>query len=66
MKKASSKLTSFKDYLDKQYGVLGTDVRKKYEQEFDAFKTYVISKVHYKKYIDTDYFKRAHTLKYRV
>lgn len=38
MKKTNNNLTSFKDHLDEQYGLPGTDTREKYEQEFEAFK----------------------------
>ena len=31
-------MTSFADHLTKQYGECGTDVREKYEEEFEAFK----------------------------
>ena len=32
------KTTSFRDHLDKQYGLRGVAEREKYEQEFEAFK----------------------------
>lgn len=38
MKKEHSKLTSFSDHLNSQYGGRGTLGREKYEQEFEAFK----------------------------
>lgn len=38
MKKSMNNLTSFAAHLDEQYGKSGTDTRKKYEQEFEAFK----------------------------
>lgn len=38
MKKANSKLTSFTDHLDEQYGKKGTEKRNKYEEDFEAFK----------------------------
>lgn len=38
MKKKQSKLTSFSDHLNSQYGERGTLAREKYEQEFEAFK----------------------------
>jgi HTH-type transcriptional regulator/antitoxin HipB len=38
MKKAKSKLTSFTDHLDQQYGKRGTATREQYENEFEAFK----------------------------
>ena len=38
MKKAKSKLTSFTDHLDKQYGKRGAATREQYENEFEAFK----------------------------
>lgn len=37
-KETNSKLTSFSDHLDQQYGVKGTPEREQYEQEFEAFK----------------------------
>ncbi len=37
-----SKLTSFKDHLDGQYGKKGTVRRDKYEQAFEAYKLGVI------------------------
>jgi len=41
-RKISNNLTSFDDHLDQQYGKLGTKVRDKYEQEFDAFRLGVL------------------------
>ena len=38
MKKTKSKLTSFTDHLDQQYGKRGTATREQYENEFEAFK----------------------------
>ena len=38
MKKINKNLTTFAHHLDKQYGKRGTTTRKKYEQEFEAFK----------------------------
>lgn len=38
MKKMDKKLKSFSDHLDEQYGKKGTEVREKYEEEFEAFK----------------------------
>lgn len=38
MKKMDNKLKSFTDHLDEQYGKKGTEVREKYEEEFEAFK----------------------------
>lgn len=38
MKKTKSKLTSFTDHLDKQYGKRGSATREQYENEFEAFK----------------------------
>ena len=32
------KTTSFRDYLDQQYGKRGTEKREMYEQEFEVFK----------------------------
>jgi len=41
-KKSNSKLTSFSDHLDEQYGVKGTETREKYEQGFETFKLGVL------------------------
>lgn len=38
MKKVNSKLTSFSDHLDEQYGKKHTAERDKYEEEFETFK----------------------------
>jgi DNA-binding XRE family transcriptional regulator len=38
MKKQTSKLTSFADHLDQQYGKRGTAARERYQEEFEAFK----------------------------
>ena len=38
MKTGKSKLTSFSDHLDRQYGTPGSLGRERYEQEFEAFK----------------------------
>lgn len=38
MKKQTTKLTSFTDHLDAQYGKKGTATRERYEEEFEAFK----------------------------
>ncbi len=38
MKKMDKKLKSFTDHLDEQYGKKGTEIREKYEEEFEAFK----------------------------
>ena len=38
MKKMDNKIKSFSDHLDEQYGKKGTEVREKYEEEFEAFK----------------------------
>jgi HTH-type transcriptional regulator / antitoxin HipB len=38
MKKTKNNLTSFADHLDEQYGKRGTDIREKYEQEFEVFR----------------------------
>ena len=35
-------MTSWDDHLDNKYGVPGTPTRKKYEQEFEAFKIGVL------------------------
>jgi HTH-type transcriptional regulator / antitoxin HipB len=37
-KKINTKLTSFSEHLDKQYGKRGDRKRESYEQEFEAFK----------------------------
>lgn len=37
-KSKNSKLTSFSDHLDQQYGKKGTPVREQYEDGFEAFK----------------------------
>ncbi|MEY3647304.1 MAG: hypothetical protein RLZ13_186 [Bacteroidota bacterium] len=42
MKTGKSKLTSFSDHLDSQYGTPGSLGRERYEQEFEAFKLGVI------------------------
>lgn len=36
--KKNKNLTSFKDHLDKQYGMRGSKAREQYEEEFEAFK----------------------------
>ena len=38
MEKINSKLTSFSDHLDEQYGKRGSDEREVFEGEFEAFK----------------------------
>lgn len=40
MKKTDNRknLTSFSDHLDNQYGKKGTEIRDKYEEEFESFK----------------------------
>lgn len=38
MKIEKTKLTSFSDHLDSQYGAPGSLGRERYEQEFEAFK----------------------------
>lgn len=38
MEMTKTKLTSFVDHLDEQYGIRGADTREKYEQEFEVFK----------------------------
>jgi HTH-type transcriptional regulator/antitoxin HipB len=42
MKKTNKNLTSFSDHLDSQYGKKGTATRRKYESEFDDFKSEVM------------------------
>jgi DNA-binding XRE family transcriptional regulator len=42
MEKLNHNLTSWDDHLDKKYGKAGTDSRKKYDQEFEAFKIGVL------------------------
>ena len=44
MKSIKSKITSFTDHLDRQYGKKGTSVRDKFEEEFEAFKLGVLIK----------------------
>ena len=41
-KKNKTKLISFEEHLDNEYGKKGTPTRDKYEQEFEAFKLGVI------------------------
>lgn len=38
MKKSKNNLTSFNDHLDQQYGIRGVEIRKNFENEFEAFK----------------------------
>lgn len=38
MKRDSSKLTSFANHLDEQFGKRGSAKREKFEQEFEAFR----------------------------
>ncbi len=42
MEKLNNNLTSWDDHLDNKYGNPGTQTRKKYEQEFEAFKIGVL------------------------
>jgi len=42
MKSKQTKLTSFSDHLDLQYGKRGTENRERYEEEFEAFKLGVL------------------------
>jgi HTH-type transcriptional regulator/antitoxin HipB len=35
-------LTSWDDHLDQKYGKIGTQIREKYEQEFESFKLGVL------------------------
>ena len=42
MKKLNKNLTSWDDHLDKKYGNIGTPIREKYEEEFEAFKIGVL------------------------
>ena len=42
MGKLNKNLTSWDDHLDNKYGNPGTPTRKKYEQEFEAFKIGVL------------------------
>lgn len=37
-KKMNKNLTSFEDYLDKQYGKIGTEERERFEEGFEAFR----------------------------
>ncbi len=41
-RKNKTKLISFEEHLDNEYGKRGTPTRDKYEQEFEAFKLGVI------------------------
>lgn len=43
MKKTSKNLTSFSEHLDSQYGKKGTATRKKYEREFEDFRSEVMN-----------------------
>ena len=38
----NKKLTSFDDHLDKQYGKTGTEIREKFEEEFETFRIGVL------------------------
>lgn len=38
MKKKNNNLTSFEEHLDIQYGKKGTEIRNKFEQEYEAFR----------------------------
>ena len=38
----SSKLKSFRNHLDEEYGLVGTKSRKAYEEGFEAFKLGVL------------------------
>lgn len=38
----SSKLKSFRDHIDEQYGKVGSESRKEYEEGFEAFKLGVL------------------------
>ena len=42
MEKLNNNLTSWDNHLDNKYGNPGTPTRKKYEQEFEAFKIGVL------------------------
>jgi HTH-type transcriptional regulator/antitoxin HipB len=42
MEKLNDNLTSWDDHLDKKYGAKETSSRKKYEEEFEAFKIGVL------------------------
>lgn len=41
-KQNENNLTSWDDHLDEKYGKQGTDSRKKYEEDFEAFKVGVL------------------------
>jgi len=41
-KNENTNLTSWDDHLDNKYGKVGTTVREKYEEEFEAFKIGVL------------------------
>ena len=40
--KATKKVTSFDDHLDEQYGKMGTELREKFEEDFEVFKMGVL------------------------
>lgn len=40
--KKNKKLTSFDDHLNEQYGKIGTESRKKFEEEFESFRIGVL------------------------
>jgi HTH-type transcriptional regulator/antitoxin HipB len=42
MKSENKKITSFAEHLDAQYGKRGTEVREKYEEEYEAFELRII------------------------
>jgi hypothetical protein len=42
MKKTNKHLIAFTEHLDQQYGKKGTAKRRKYEEEFEAFKKGVL------------------------
>ena len=44
MKKLNKNLASWDGHLDKKYGKIGTPIREKYEEEFEAFKIGVLIK----------------------
>lgn len=44
MKNNKNNLVAWDDHINQKYGVLGTPIREKYEEEFEAFKIGVLIK----------------------
>lgn len=42
MKKTKPEISSFSDFLDKEYGIEGSETRNEYERGFEAFKLGVV------------------------